>query len=266
MHLIPDAPTSFRVTPLNRFTMGGRWRTEAMRSYRQPLLLWFTRGQGRMTVSGVTRGFGPHNLVYLPAGTMHGFDSIGQLFGQAVFLANDPALMLPDDPLHLRFREASQQGELNILIDTLNREIDADLPAKDRALMHHAGLISVWLERQMALMPEFEMNPDASRRLAAAFTALVEKEFHSGASIAHYAAELGVTPTHLSRACNVASGRPASAILADRVHFEARRMLAETKLPVKDIAQQLGFRSPAYFTRAFHKVTGVTPSAFRQSR
>ena len=80
-----------------------------------------------------------------------------------------------------------------------------------------------------------------------------------------YAAELGVTPTHLSRVCNSACGRPASAILADRVHYEARRLLSETRTPVKDIARDLGFMSAAYFTRAFQKKTGKTPSGFRKT-
>lgn len=253
----------FQITPLGRFVQGGKWKTEAMRSYRQPVLIWFTRGQGRFTISGVTRGYGPHNMIFLPPGTMHGFDTMGQSFGSVLFLRNDPGLMWPDEPLHLRFRDAHQQAELTGLIEGLNREITGTLPARDRALLLHAGLLSVWIERQMAQMPEYDPHPDASRRLAAAFTALVEQEFMSGKSVSDYAAALGVTPTHLSRACNVACGRPASSILSDRIHFEARRLLSETRKPVKEIAQDLGFTSAAYFTRAFHKVTGRTPSEFR---
>jgi AraC family transcriptional activator of pobA len=94
---------------------------------------------------------------------------------------------------------------------------------------------------------------------------LVEQDFRQTHSVSDYAAALGVTPTHLSRACNIACGRPASAIVADRVYFEARRMLKETKYPVKTISETLGFQSPAYFTRAFHKQTGLTPSAFRKT-
>jgi AraC-like DNA-binding protein len=105
---------------------------------------------------------------------------------------------------------------------------------------------------------------DSARRLAAAFTSLVEAEYRSGQSINEYASKLGVTPTHLTRSCKQACGRPASAILADRVHFEARKLLRETQRPVKDIASALGFSSAAYFTRAFQKHTGLTPSAFRR--
>ena len=60
-------------------------------------------------------------------------------------------------------------------------------------------------------------------------------------------------------------GRPAPALLHDRQLFEARRMLSETKIPVQDIAQALGFGSAAYFSRSFQARTGKTPTAFRRA-
>jgi AraC family transcriptional activator of pobA len=34
-------------------------------------------------------------------------------------------------------------------------------------------------------------------------------------------------------------------------------------MPVKDIAEALGFSDPAYFTRFFKRQTGLSPAAFR---
>lgn len=256
----------FRVLPLARLAKGGRWRTEAMRSYGAPVLLWFTRGQGRITMNGRTAGYTAHNAVFVPAGTMHGFEMNSTVHGMiVVFPAGvEEQLSLPDDPVHLRLTDAEQHIELNRLIDAIQTELDNGAAASDRALMSHAGLLSVWIERQMRGFEVEEPREDASARLAAAFTSLVEQEFHSSKTVRDYAKTLGVTPTHLSRVCNKACGRPASAILADRVHYEARRLLTETHMPVKDIARALGFASPAYFTRAFTQHTGRTPSAFRR--
>lgn len=261
---IPDAP-AYRVEALARTNgQSDKWRTKAMRAHRTPTLIWFTRGQGRLTVSGVTRGFGPHNLVYLPAHTMYGFEPIGQVFGSIVHLPQSDVAGLPDEPLQMRFTEVMQQNEITGLIENLAREIEDDRAERDRAMALQAGLITVWLERQIAVMPEYDLTPDASRRLVAAYTALVEKDFRESHTVAHYAAALGVTPTHLSRACNTANGHPASKIIADRVQFEARRMLRETDMPVKMIAEKLGFHSPAYFSRAFLKSSGVSPRTFRK--
>lgn len=259
-------PAAYRVEPIARMITGGsKWRTEAMRSHRTPTLLWFTRGQGRITVTGVTRGFGAHNLVYLPPRTMYGFETVGQVYGYAVHLPDSPELDFPEAPLHMRFREVTQQNEITGLIENLASEIDHDQPERARAMALKAGLISVWLTRQVQIMPEYDLTPDASRRLTAAFTAQVERDFRTEHSVTHYAASLGVTTTHLTRACNVACARSASAIVADRVHFEARRLLKETDLPINVIAARLGFQSPSYFTRAFSKQTGTSPRAFRNA-
>lgn len=263
---LPGAGGGFRVVPLQRLAQGGRWRTEAMRSYSAPILLWFTRGQGRITVAGVTRGFGAHNAVFLPAGTMHGFEVTAQVFGSALFFPLGTDLPLPEAPQHLRFRDATEQAELTAMIDNMQREIERDLPEAKRAVELHAGLLSVWLERQLAALDAPEAREPAAKRLSSAYSALVEKEFRSGKTVAAFAAQLGVTPTHLTRSCNAACGHSAHEILADRIFFEARRLLRDTRMPVKEVAESLGFHSPAYFTRAFQKVAGETPTAFRKHR
>ncbi len=51
----------------------------------------------------------------------------------------------------------------------------------------------------------------------------------------------------------------------ERVRIErAKTLLTETLLPIKQIAQQSGFRTVQYLTRAFRRLTGDTPAAFRR--
>ena len=256
-----------RLVPIQRLAAGGRWRTEAMRSYGAPLLLWFTKGQGRITMAGSTRGYGPHNAIFLPAGTMHGFDMLGQVFGHALFLPRDGGgLLWPDEPVHLRLRDVRIQSELTSLLETLERELTNGDAASARAAHFQTGLISVFLERH-AGDPDPFGQPRRSRsadRLAAAFTSLVERDFTRPRRIEDYAGELGVTPTHLTRACRASCGRGALDILSDRKLYEARRRLVESREQVKDIAESLGFASAAYFTRAFRSETGMSPTEFRR--
>lgn len=260
------ATLDIRVVPLSRMAQGGRWRTEAMRSYQHPVLLWFARGQGRITVAGVSRGYAASNLIFLPTATMHGFDMVGSVQGHVMHLPNELRQFFPDEPLHLRLRDPAAQAEITRAIELIRREIDgAEFDAVD-ALRHHAGLLAIWLERQRrASGAALGEARNAADRLTAAFTSLIERDLKLAKGIAEYAADLGVTPTHLSRACRAASGRSASQILQDRVHFEARRLLSETDAPIKAISEELGFSSPAYFTRAFQSQTGLTPSAFRKN-
>ncbi|KEO51680.1 AraC family transcriptional regulator [Thioclava pacifica] len=258
-------PSSPRLVPIALLAQGGRWRVEAMRALSEPCLLWFTRGQGRITLGGVTRGYGPNNAIFIPAGVIHGFEVSNQTHGQALFFGRDNALELPHSAHHLRIREAMAQGELNALVEAIQREIDSERPASERALRSHLGLLSVWLERQIESHGIEAIRPSAARKLVSRYSALVERDFRSGVNVGDLAGELGVTPTHLARACRESCGKGALELLQDRRLYEARRLLRDTQTPVKDIAQQLGYRSPAYFTRAFQAGTGSTPIAFRRA-
>lgn len=261
---IPAGGHGVRVVALQRLAQGGRWRVEAMRSLSEPLLLWFTRGQGRITVAGNTRGYGAHNAVFIPAQTMHGFEVSSQVFGTALHFGRDCRLPLPDRPLHLRIRDTAPQAEITTLLDSIRSELEHDQPGSLRAAEHYLGLLGVWLERQATVFADSQ-RPDGARRLVARYTALLERDFRSGQGVADYARALDVTPTHLTRACRQSCGRSASQLLHDRLLFEARRLLVETRMPVKAVSQSLGFTSPAYFTRAFQNGTGKTPSAFRRA-
>lgn len=267
MTLIPETPSALRLTPISRLAAGGRWRVEAMRSLREPVLLWFTQGQGRITVAGTTRGYGPHQAVFIPPGVMHGFEVAPRVQGSAVFFGRAHGLDLPGQPQYLRPRDPISQKELIAILESIQRELESARPGSQKAAQHHLGLLGVWLDRQMEREKAFEplsARPQAAQKLAARYAALLERDFRSNRAVADFAEALGVTPTHLTRACRTTCGKGAHQILEDRILFEARRLLCETSLPIKHVAEALGFNSAGYFTRAFQKSAGLTPSAFRK--
>ena len=255
----------FRLVAIPRLAAGGRWRVEAMRALSEACFLWFTKGQGRITLAGVTRGYTAHNGIFIPPGVMHGFEVGPQVYGTAVFFGKDCPVTLPSQPLHLRIREVHAQQELNVTLDCIQREIDSSVIGHDRAAEHHLGLLGVWLERQAIKAQADAPPPDAARRLVARYTAVMEEQFRTGAGVSDIAAVMGVTPTHLTRCCKQSCGRSAIELLQDRRIFEARRMLSETGAPVNLISAAVGFASPAYFTRAFQHRTGSSPTAFRRT-
>jgi AraC-like DNA-binding protein len=66
-----------------------------------------------------------------------------------------------------------------------------------------------------------------------------------------FTAAVGVSPQEYQIACRVG---------------HAKEMLGATELPIKSIAEQLGYRDVSFFTRQFRAVTGVPPAAYRRSR
>ncbi|MFT5742109.1 MAG: AraC family transcriptional activator of pobA [Paracoccaceae bacterium] len=243
----------------------GRWRTEAMRSHDTPRLIFINRGQGRITVAGLTSGYGPNNLIFIPAHTMYGFEVGPTVFGQMVTIPAAMASEWPEDEMHVRLRDVVMQKELAILFDNLERELKSERPGHARAAHYHAGLLSVYFERQITGVEQNNARQNtAAARLVAAYTDLIERDFRRHKGVADYAAALGVTPTHLTRCCKASCSRSSLALLNERILFEARVQLRQTKVPVQQIAAELGFASAAYFTRSFQAQAGMTPSEFRR--
>lgn len=245
------------------------WRSDAARSLDHPILFWVTRGQGRFMVDCRMRGIGPSTAIYIPANTLFSYDMFSQPQGMVVSLPNDDLAGFPQEAALLKTLSVQSQGELNGLIDALARELSDTAPSlsdncKSRALQANVMLLSVWLDRLLAQQPAQE--PGKSQRVLSKFSRVVSIGHCDGKNLAQYAADLKITPTHLTRLTQNALGKPASALVQERVINAACDRLVHSDQPVKNIAQRLGFTSPAYFTRAFQQHTGKSPSEFRRSR
>ena len=53
-------------------------------------------------------------------------------------------------------------------------------------------------------------------------------------------------------------------MITSRIMLEAKRMLYHTASDISQIAFDLGYEDPSYFTRAFKRVEGKTPTEFRE--
>ena len=268
MTIIPDTPSSLRLTPISRLAAAGRWRVEAMRALREPVLLWFTQGQGRITVAGSTRGYGPNNAVFIPPGTMYGFEMAARVQGSSVFFGRNHGLDLPRTPHFLRPRDPISQKELVAILEAIQRELESARSGSQKAAQHHLGLLGVWMDRQLERERALEtmpQRPAAAQQLVARYSSLLERDFRSNRAVADYAEALGVTPTHLTRVCRAETGRTAAALLTERLLHAARSRLIGSQTPVQEIARDLGFGSAAYFTRFVQQHTGQSPTALRRA-
>ncbi len=274
--MVQDLPMqdSLALLPIAPVPAGARWRTEAMRSHESPRLIHIAKGQGRITVAGLTSGYGPNNLVFVPARTMYGYEAGPTVHGVMISIPRRLAADWPEAPAHLRLRDVASQKEMSQHIDNLEREValsaqdEPDVAARHaRAALCHIGLLAVAFENaaESHVDRAQEGRTDSMpARIAAAYTDLVERDFRKHMGVAGYAGALGITPTHLTRCCKQSCGKSALTLLNDRVLYEARLLLRASDTPVNAIARSLGFASAAYFTRSFQTATGQTPSAFRR--
>ena len=95
------------------------------------------------------------------------------------------------------------------------------------------------------------------------FTLLVEKHYKEKHSVADYADLLlmaAKTLTHKFKRLNLPQPNE---VIKNRLILEAKRLLVHTSLSAKEIAYELGYHDPAYFTRLFQLKAGESPSGFR---
>jgi len=251
------------IQTLAKMTGGADWRLQLAHDRPHHLLMWVTRGQGRLLLDGERRGVGAHNAIFVPAGALFALELGRQGMGQAVVIPPGMTLRLPERPRHLRIRDVRMQTELSGLIEAAHREQTGDRPLKQDALEAHAALMSVWL-RRLIVQDEHVPEPrNAALRLSAQFCELVSQRYASGDAMARYAETAGVTPTHLTRSVKIATGKSAADLLTERVLYEARALLAGSTHPAKDIARHLGFGSAAYFSRFIQTHCGKPPGQLR---
>ncbi len=79
-----------------------------------------------------------------------------------------------------------------------------------------------------------------------------------------YATMADVSEKTLGRAVLAATGATAKAYLTRRVILEAKRLLANTSLPISAIAERLGYDEPSNFVKIFRREAGMAPGDFRR--
>ncbi|WP_298432724.1 AraC family transcriptional regulator [uncultured Jannaschia sp.] len=245
------------VSPLARH---GRWRRETPHAEALPVLIWIARGHGRITIDARAHGLVAHTAIALPAGTPFALQPGQTTEGVLMRVPELFEAPMPASPRLLRLVDAGTQTELTGLLDHLARPGDLAVPADGRAALGRLVLVSALLEREATR--HAPQKTSAGTRLAAAFARAVERDLGQS-NVEALAASLGVTPTHLTRTVKAACGMTAAQYAGERVMHEARRRLVDTDAPAANIAAELGFGSPAYFSRAFRRVAGQTPSTFR---
>lgn len=80
------------------------------------------------------------------------------------------------------------------------------------------------------------------------------------------ARQLGMSLSTLRRRFERATGTPLHAHVLQLRVAEARRLMGESDLPIKAIADELGYRDVYFFSRQFKQHVGVSPAIYRRSR
>ncbi len=97
------------------------------------------------------------------------------------------------------------------------------------------------------------------------FKQLIEENFVREKNVSPYAEMLNINPSCLNELTKRITGITAGELIRNRVIDETKKLLYSSNFSGKEIAYELGFDDPAYFSRFFKKYTGTTLKEFRDN-
>ena len=133
------------------------------------------------------------------------------------------------------------------------------------------GLACAWLNLLLQkLKLAFEAKSDFYRQSSkdlelVQFKTLLEQYFTAEHLPRFYAKKMGVSEKSLNLRIKSVHHITATEIIVNRIVLEAKRLLLNSKLSIKEISYDLGFSDPAYFSRFIKKHTTKSPKELRDS-
>lgn len=223
-----------------------------------------TSGKGRFTILGKTYTVGAGEFFFIPPDTLNYYeaDAIDPWHYTWVGMKGD--LLAPffervgisaENPVG-KFTPELYEIAKGILED-MSEAVTASLSAVGRCY-----LLLRCLEHgtERADIPQKRPSENVERVMA-----LIDKRLHKPLSVAALADEIGIDRSYLCSIFKRELGCSPQQYILSRKMDKAKYFLSSTAENVKYIALSLGYDDPFVFSRAFKKVTGMSPSEWRQS-
>lgn len=234
-------------------------------------ILLILRGGIRICVNGVTQEAGPGSLVLFSRYENHSVAVLTEEYDRYVLQLDPPG----DDESRI-FSVLSNRpagfcnvvdvsrciGEFESLFQSIIREYaGGEKLAEDMQLLL-ARQLMILILRQMPGLPEVyegeKYTPifDIQRRF--------EKDFAGHFTLEALARDYALSVSSLSHRFKALTGVSVMDYLLSCRIAAAKRYLTDTQLGIGQIVEQCGFSNSSNFSRTFKKLTGLSPSDFRE--
>ena len=153
--------------------------------------------------------------------------------------------------------------EVAALFERIRRELEERDLAYSEAALAYLKVLLILATRSKSSFGA--AGQDSHRHpVLSLLTSLIEQNYRTWHSPAHYADALHMTAKTLGRVVRENLGTTLTELIRRRVLTHAKWQLLHTLRPVKEIAREVGFSDELYFSRLFKKATGVSPTYFRE--
>lgn len=157
-----------------------------------------------------------------------------------------------------------QFSSLKFYFEKLHDEFNSEYSGKFYAMECMAKMILIILYREMEVEKKIH-KIQLDGNILSQFLDLVETHYQKQWPVSKYSRSLGVSISTLNRICHKEKGNTAKQLINERLVIEAKRYLIYSYYRIEQVAYELGFDDPAYFSRFFKLKSGVSPKEYRST-
>ena len=239
-------------------------------------ILWFRTDNNELIIDGLTHRFSKNQIIFLTEFHKVSILSNGTTnylrFNRSFYCVIDndteisckgilffgssqlPIIQIPDDEIDH--------------FETLWKMFTIEMKTQDNLQM---GMLQMMLKRYLILctrlykaqqlFPIEKNDTDLIRE----FNFLVEQHFKVKHTVTEYAYLLNKSPKTISNTFSKIGVKTPLQYIQARIMLEARRLLAYTPKPIKEIANDLGYDDIQTFSRFFKKQEGLSPTKYKEN-
>jgi len=162
---------------------------------------------------------------------------------------------------HFQFRD----GLLQQLVYSLNAEFEQDIPPDFVYIesLTHASIAHLIKKYSVAGLKQSNANQGLSPRKLALVMNYINDHLGETLSLEAIAKVAEISPSHFMTRFKQSTGlAPHQYVMAQRIE-KAKVLLTQSRLPISDIAVQIGFADQSHLTRLLRRYTGMTPKILR---
>ena len=155
-----------------------------------------------------------------------------------------------------------EHSDIIKLISLIQKEIEGSELMNIEVIRHYINILILWCRNKKSKQVNVELG--AEKQLYAEFRKQINLNYKSVKKVKEYAQLLNTNERYLNEISQKGSGKSASTLIFDRIIIEAKRLIVNTELSVKEICFELNYDDQAHFSKFFKKKSNHTPSQFRE--
>ena len=216
----------------------------------------------------------PNEFIVVPAGEVFSVDAIdNDLKGytvhfsptylidsvSAISVLNDFEFLLPFTNSH--FNSITDKTLVLNIFKRLNALYMENVETNTALITTYILALLYELKKEYAFLKPH--NSTIYKALSHQFKQALFQNFKSLHRTSEYAKLLKITPNHLNKVLKTTTNRSPKQWINETLILEAKYLLNQTNLNINEIAHELGFDDPSYFSRLFRKIENTTPTDYK---